>query len=333
MESLALFGAGKIGRQVLNFLKSQGKEVTFFIDNNNEKWGTILDGVPVISLDEFLRNDEVYHIYICCNANFQADVVKQLRQYEVNNFSVFDATELWKYNKRETIVSYSHISDMEDVILYNVFHDMKDIFYIDIGANDPWTSSVTKLIYDHGGTGIDIEPIPELADLYPIERPRDIIICAGIGKEESQMTLYLQGMITGEGSTLKEDDIDENNNKGITIDVYTLSDICKKYIEVNRTIHFLKIDVEGAEKDVLLGADFDSYRPWCVVMESTLPNTDIPCYEEWESLLLNKSYHLAFSHGVNRYYVADEHKELDDKFIPVDSLLQKYRVFHAEQMR
>lgn len=333
MESLALFGAGKIGKQVLNYFKAQGKDVCFFIDNNSDKWGTNIDGVPVIGIEEFVSREEEYHVYVACGANNHIAIMNQLHEAGLNNCYIFDAAKLWKYNKRETIVSYSHIDDMEDVILYNVFHNIKDVFYIDIGANDPWVSSVTKLIYDHGGTGIDIEPIPELAELYPIERPRDIVVCAGIGKENSQMTLYLQGMTTGEGSTLKDDGVDAYNKQSITIDVYPLRDICKKYIGNNQPIHFLKVDVEGAEKEVLLGADFDSYRPWCIVMESTLPNTNIPCYEEWEGLLLNKSYHFVFSHGVNRYYVADEHKELDDKFISVEALLQKYRVFHAEQVR
>lgn len=333
MESIALFGAGKIGKQALNFLKSKNKNVCYFIDNNPGKWGTNIDGIPVIGIDDFLNKKENYHVFVVCGDKYQAAIVKQLHDVGVKRYSIFDAMDLWKYNKRETIVSYSHLDDMEDVILYNIFHDNKDIFYIDVGANDPWTSSVTKLIYDHGGSGINIEPIPELAELYPIERPRDIVVCAGIGKENSQMTLYLQGMTTGEGSTLKEDGVDAYNKQSITIDVYTLRDICKKYIGDNQPIHFLKVDVEGAEKEVLLGADFDSYRPWCIVMESTLPNTDIPCYEEWEGLLLNKSYHFVFSHGVNRYYVADEHKELDDKFISVEALLQKYRVFHAEQVR
>ena len=332
MESVALFGAGKIGKQVLNFFRAQGKDVCCFIDNDCEKWGTNIDGIPVLGIDDFLNKEEYHHIFVVCGDNYQAAIVKQLHEAGVYDCSIFDATKLWKYNQRETIVSYSHMDDMEDVILYNLFHDTKDIFYIDIGANDPWTSSVTKLIYDHGGSGINIEPIPELAELYPIERPRDVIICAGVGKEKSKMTLYLQGMITGEGSTLKRG-IEVNKSQSITIDVYTLRDICQKYIRDNQTIHFLKIDVEGVEKDVLLGADFDYYRPWCVIMESTLPNTNIPCYEHWEELLLNKSYHLAFSHGVNRYYVADEHKELDEKFIPVEVLLQKYRVFHAEQVR
>jgi len=36
-------------------------------------------------------------------------------------------------------------------------------------------------------------------------------------------------------------------------------------------IHFLKIDVQGSESDVLRGCDFVRYRPWIVVIEATEP--------------------------------------------------------------
>lgn len=52
--------------------------------------------------------------------------------------------------------------------------------------------------------------------------------------------------------------------------------------------------------------------------------------EDWEPILLHAGYHCAYSHGVNRYYIADEHAELDSRFLPFDELLQRYRIFHAE---
>ena len=97
-------------------------------------------------------------------------------------------------------------------------------------------------------------------------------------------------------------------------------------------ISFLKIDVEGAEEGVLNGADFVRYRPWIVVMESTRPNTDVPSYMEWEQILLSQQYHFAFSYGVNRYYVADEKKELDERFLSPQELRKLYRIYHAEVM-
>ena len=239
----------------------------------------------------------------------------------MNDFSVLDETDIWKLSNRETLVLYSHESDIEDVILYHVFHEINNIFYIDVGANDPWLYSVTKLLYDKGAHGINIEPIQEIADLYLEERPRDITVCTGIGVERCTRTLFLQGALCGSTSTVIEENCIVDNAKQISIDIYPLKDVCNKYISDKQEIHFLKIDAEGAEKEVLLEADFAKYRPWCVVTESTLPGTDIPCYDEWESLLFSNAYHFVFSHGVNRYYVADVHREIDERLIPVEELL------------
>jgi hypothetical protein len=83
-----------------------------------------------------------------------------------------------------------------------------------------------------------------------------------------------------------------------------LRGICDEY--VHGDIHFLKIDVEGAEKSVLQGCDFNRFRPWLLVVEATLPTTQTPCYEEWEDLVLGAGYEFALFHEVNRYYVARE---------------------------
>ncbi len=98
----------------------------------------------------------------------------------------------------------------------------------------------------------------------------------------------------------------------------------------DKDISFLKIDVEGMERDVLLGMDFENYRPKILVIESTLPCTEIANYEEWEDIVLTSNYHFAYMHGVNRYYVADEWSELDEKFEPWEMIAGKYCLLHAD---
>ena len=50
-------------------------------------------------------------------------------------------------------------------------------------------------------------------------------------------------------------------------------------------IDFLKIDVEGAERDVLLGGDWQRFRPKVIVLEALAPVTMAPAWEAWEPLL------------------------------------------------
>jgi len=46
---LVLFGAGNLGRKVLQCVRSIGVERLAFADNNQSKWGSHVDGVPVLS--------------------------------------------------------------------------------------------------------------------------------------------------------------------------------------------------------------------------------------------------------------------------------------------
>lgn len=108
-----------------------------------------------------------------------------------------------------------------------------------------------------------------------------------------------------------------------------MKDICDLYIDEKKNISFLKIDVEGYEKEVLLGADFDLYRPSIVIVEATEPCTSIPNYKEWEYILIEHSYHFIFMQGVNRYYIADERNELDEEFLEMEYYKFLYNIYHA----
>ena len=85
----------------------------------------------------------------------------------------------------------------------------------------------------------------------------------------------------------------------------TLSDVCAAHVAEDG-IDFLKIDVEGHERSVLLGGDFRRWRPRVIVIEATVQRTGEPCQAEWEGILLGADYVDAYFDGVNRFYVAYE---------------------------
>ncbi len=86
-------------------------------------------------------------------------------------------------------------------------------------------------------------------------------------------------------------------------------------------VDFLKVDVEGFEREVLAGADWYSFRPRVVVMEATVPKSDEPAHEAWEPTLLEAGYRLALFDGLNRFYArADEPALLQTLAIPANVL-------------
>ena len=81
-----------------------------------------------------------------------------------------------------------YAQNKEDLLIKSFFPDVKKGFYIDVGANDPVVDSVTKLFYDEGWSGINIEPIKKhIIDLDRL-RPRDINLNLGLSDKTDGLT-------------------------------------------------------------------------------------------------------------------------------------------------
>jgi hypothetical protein len=105
-----------------------------------------------------------------------------------------------------------------------------------------------------------------------------------------------------------------------TVPTLTLSDVFA--LAGEREIHWLKIDVEGMEKQVLEGWGNHPKRPWIVVVEATLPNTTIESHQEWEQHVLTLGYHYAYKDGLSRFYVHEGHSALCKKLILPPNVFQ-----------
>lgn len=320
---LIVFGAGEMGRYAGQLLKHDGHEVLCFIDNDPGKWNTTIDGIPIINFEQYKKITEPHTLILALNEHNRKQVVKQLECCENKSYKTFDEKQFWG---RERLFSYSYLKDMEDVILYDVLYNEKEIFYIDIGSNDPVEGSVTKLLYDvKNAHGINVEPQKRLIELTNRERPRDINLQFGVGDKKERKKLFLQDA----QSTLVSDNVTREGCLTEIIDIITLEQICNDYLPANQKISFLKIDVEGYEKEVLLGGDFKKYRPEIILIESTKPDTLNYNFENWESILFQNHYHFVYEHGVNRYYVADEKRELDGRFLDIEVLKHIYQIYHV----
>lgn len=208
-----------------------------------------------------------------------------------------------------SIISYAQ--NFEDVMLWRALKEVKNGFYIDVGANDPSEDSVTKLFYKNGWNGINIEPLASHYSALQLERDNDINLCCAAGSSTGELKLWecgTRGWATANKSVIEQHIKSGKEGKYHNVPVFTLKNICDE--NVTGDIHFLKIDVEGLEEDALKGNDWSIYRPWIVVVEATIPNTQIENYSEWEHILFDSNYTFAYSDGLNRFYVSDEHKEL-----------------------
>lgn len=213
-----------------------------------------------------------------------------------------------------TFISYAQ--NFEDVMLWRALKHIPSGFYIDVGANDSIEGSVTKAFYDKGWRGINIEPVRECFEELSNARPRDINLQVAAGAREGEVTLHVMselGLSTIDKAIARRHKF-ERGNKSIKKKVFvrTITDICEEFHVT--PIHFLKIDVEGAEKLVLEGIDFSKIRPWIVLVEATLPFTQIQNHQDWEPILLSNNYEFIYFDGLNRFYVAKEHAQIKESF-------------------
>ncbi|MGI8714423.1 MAG: FkbM family methyltransferase [Solirubrobacteraceae bacterium] len=207
----------------------------------------------------------------------------------------------------------SYAQNGEDVVLARAFSSGYTGFYIDVGASDPVVDSVTKHFYDEGWSGLNIEPAALIAGELREARPRDVTLELAIGRESATRRFYeLPREMTG-CSTFSEALADSYRREGQEINahdvtVQTLAQVCAEHAAP--LIDFLKVDVEGAEAEVLAGADFARFRPRIVVVEATRPGTAVVSHEEWEPQLLSAGYACTLFDGLNRFYVRDEDRAL-----------------------
>ncbi len=213
-----------------------------------------------------------------------------------------------------TAISYAQ--RFEDLRLLRCFEGEASGFYIDIGAGHPVYDNVTFSFYLRGWCGITVEPNPWLAQLSEAVRPRDSRVAALVGAEPGEAIYYLVEDFHGLSTTVEHHARAAQSKYGkrsqaMAMPVTTLRALCEQH--ARGSIDILKIDVEGAEREVLLGGDWQRFRPKIVAAEALAPVTLAPAWDAWEPLLIDKGYRFAAFDGLNRYYVTEEHAELAER--------------------
>jgi FkbM family methyltransferase len=201
------------------------------------------------------------------------------------------------------LVSYAQ--NAEDVVLWRAFKDQRTGFYVDVGAASPVQHSVTKLFYDRGWRGINVEPIRQLYEQLASQRPRDVNLQLIAGCAEGSETLLVFPTLPGL-STIDADVALAHRGSGlpmtrVAVRMSRLETILAEHC--TERIDFLKIDVEGTEADVLASVDLAARKPRVLVVEATRPRTTIPSHQAWEPMVLGAGYDMVLFDELNRFYV------------------------------
>lgn len=227
-----------------------------------------------------------------------------------------------------TLISYAQ--NCEDIMLWRALRGVERGFYIDVGANDPQIHSVTHLFYEHGWRGINIEANRQYFDKLKSARPEDVNICAVATNFIGTVNFFEidgTGLSTTDECISKAHDEIGFKSSEVQAEALTLAAICERH--VRGEVHFLKIDVEGGTRAVLEGMDLAAVRPWIILSEAVRPFSQIQDFEDWEDALVSRGYTFVYADGLNRFYLADEHLGLRDRFQYPPNVFDAFSFHHG----
>lgn len=210
----------------------------------------------------------------------------------------------------------SYAQNFEDVMLWRALKHVQNGFYIDVGAQHPVIDSVSKAFYECGWRGIHIEPVPEYAELLRKDRPDETVLQIALADAEGTLELNVipdTGLSTAVDAYAQRHQVERGfERQQIHVPVLTLKSALK--LLVGKDVHWLKIDVEGFEEQVLNGWDSQTLRPWVMMVEATIPGLPETDYARWDPILTAADYQFVYFDGLNRFYIAKEHAELAEAF-------------------
>ena len=194
--------------------------------------------------------------------------------------------------------------------MWRALREVESPFYVEVGASDPVVDSLTAALSREGGRGVLLEADPVMSQRLREARPRDVVIAAAASSRPGVLVFHdMNRRGWGSVSEKRASQAAAHVIGEVSVPAVRLADVLDE-LAPGGPVHFLSVDVEGHEAEVLAGAGLDRHRPWILCVEATLPNSREPAWHEWEPDVLSAGYGFVAFDGLNRWYVADEHADL-----------------------
>lgn len=176
-----------------------------------------------------------------------------------------------------------------------VFKGFENGFFVDVGAHDGISINNTLYFEKYNNwTGINIEPIKSVYDRLIANRPTNInlnlAVCNNDGTTEFYCNVGYTEMISGIKDNFDQRHLNrlmnENQQQGSTTELITVN--TKKletiFDENNvKRVHYLSIDVEGAEFEVIKSINFDKVFIDVIGFENNYNDVSVPIVKYLEN--------------------------------------------------
>jgi FkbM family methyltransferase len=258
-------------------------------------------------------------------AGIEADLVRARRRLYAD-----EAARALAAARREPRLPIRFTSQYgEDLLLWDIFAGKLDGFFIEVGAYDGYTLSVTYPFESVGWRGVLIEALPQRAEQCRLRRPHSRIVHGALSHRGSSGTTTFTTIVGAEGSDMlsylstharhtRLIDSRDDRRQTVTVPLTTMDDVLKDH-PPSTPIDFAVIDVEGAELDLLDGFDLDRFHPRVLVIEDKTKAKDSPLH----ALMTARNYRLATWIGINRVYIRADQPELLRRATEASAVLEQ----------
>lgn len=180
-------------------------------------------------------------------------------------------------------ISYSQQG--EDFMILNLFRQIgiEKPSYLDLGACHPTYISNTKLMYERGCRGVNVEANPSLIENFTRDRPEDITLQFGVGLSPGKAIFHMYDHQSGR-NTFSQKEVARFEEESVfrikqrlLLGVVTLSYIVREYCS-GVFPDFLNCDIEGMDYEILECADFSASQPKIVCMEVRKEDVKNTCH-------------------------------------------------------
>jgi len=189
---------------------------------------------------------------------------------------------------------YSQIGQ-DKWVLETVFPGVTDGFFLDVGSAEGTHLSNTKALEERGWTGICIDPFPLKMEGRTCRMLKEVVFSES-GKQVSFKASAALGGIVDTLGTWKDK---ANEAPTVQFTTTTLRDIVATN-HAPRFIHFMSLDIEGAELEALKAFPFDTHRMGALAVEH---NYEEPKRTQIEELMKSHGYERVHSWQQDDFYV------------------------------
>lgn len=226
-------------------------------------------------------------------------VVEIRKQFAVNraccDFSLFQALRLTWQEAIGNGPSYPSEIGQDKWVVVKIFPDVRNGFFLDVGSGHGTIGSNTKALEELGWTGICVDPFPVHMEGRTCRMVKEVVS----SESGKKVQFHTHSGLGGIADTLGKWKGEASKSPAVELTTVTLGEILARE-NAPPFIHFLSLDIEGAELDALRGVPMDKYRFGAMAIEH---NDEEPKRTDLLKFLEGHGYRRVHSYRQDDFYV------------------------------